>query len=278
MCWPLLLARRLKVRRVVWGHSIGPCESRPGAMILRHALKGAEIVVRDRASLAILKKWKIPARMAPDLAFRLVADDLDGSLARPGAGLRRIGLTARTLARGERAQATYEDTLRRGLNTLVEQVRHEGANVEVVGIVQSSGPSSSENDRHVLARVLAGLDCRTVLEAPGEGRKVPTMPELLAVYATLDLLVATRMHSAILASCTGRPFVVTEYIGGKARGMVEALGLPDWVYLADLNDLSSTLSRAWRERTELERLIRRGARQASRELEKVTSIWRSGSQ
>jgi len=47
ICWPLLMARRLGVRRVAWGHSIGPAEGRLGSRLLRWALAGARILVRD---------------------------------------------------------------------------------------------------------------------------------------------------------------------------------------------------------------------------------------
>jgi colanic acid/amylovoran biosynthesis protein len=273
--WPLLFARRLGVRRILWGHSIGPCKSWLGSLIFKAALKGAAITVRDRASLALLTKWGMPARILPDLAFHLVAEEPNAYQGRRSVAIRRIGLTAREMGRGQSEQHAYEHRLRVSLNELVAKIRlDERTEVEVVGIVQVSDPTTPTNDRHVLERILSGIDATTRLATPGDGG-IPTVSQLLEAYAELDLLVATRMHSAILSGCVARPFVVIEYIGGKARGIVDALGLPDWVYLTDLTDLSSVVIRAWQERAELEARIRVHGLEARASLQQLFSDLRA---
>jgi len=271
IAWPLLLARRLGVRRILWGHSIGPCDGWLGSLLLKTALRGAEMTVRDHASLKLLTKWGIPAQILPDLAFQLVTEDTKPYEACRGSAIRRIGLTARNMGRGKSGQQEYEKQLRVGLNGLIAKIRRdEGVDVEVVAIVQVAGQLEHTNDGHVLSRILSRLDCKSRLVTPGGGG-IPTMSELLNAYAELDLLVATRMHSAILASCAGRPFVVIEYIGGKARGIVDALGLPDWVYLTDLRDLSEILVRAWEGRSALEDCVKAGGLNAQRSLRRLVN-------
>jgi polysaccharide pyruvyl transferase WcaK-like protein len=250
IAWPLLLARRLGVPRVLWGHSIGPAENPLGAFILRMALRGADIVLRDSASAALVQSWGLAYRRRPDLALGLKPSR--GVRRRSeSAGASRIAITARLVSSSKIEQAEYERALATAVDLVAAQARSEGLAPEIVLLPQVTGPSTQEDDRPVLRRVAASLSTPAQLIDLDHSR----LDAALAVYASIDFLVATRLHSAILASCVGTPFLVFEYIGGKAHGVVDDLGLPEWIVVDRASDLPGRALEAWAIRAETQRRI-----------------------
>jgi polysaccharide pyruvyl transferase WcaK-like protein len=248
ICWPLLLARRLGVRRVLWGHSVGPAESRIGARVLRAALIGAEITVRDEQSVRLLERWGIPAARKPDLAFlwRGKKATKERRAAKSGDGSCRVGVTALVVGRG-REQASYESTIARAVRAVVSMAEREGLNTQVALLPQVIGPTEVEDDRPVLERIRRQVPVECFFEELSHS----DVRIALGTFSRLDFLIATRLHSAILASCAGVPFVVVEYIGGKADGAVRDLGLPPWVRTAQISNLPAAAQRGWDTRFEL---------------------------
>jgi polysaccharide pyruvyl transferase WcaK-like protein len=55
-----------------------------------------------------------------------------------------------------------------------------------------------------------------------------TVAELLWLYGTADLVVATRLHSGLLAFATGTPVVHLMYDRVKQPGVLEMFGLTEW--------------------------------------------------
>ena len=223
--FPLLLARRLHVPRTLWGHSIGPARGRAGRALLRMALKGAIIAVRDDASLAVCHDLGLAAERAPDLALltipkRAVAPSDQANRA----VVTKLGVTAKRISASAGAQRDYQQALASAVTTICATVREAGGRAEVHLIPQVTGPTPREDDRPVLKAVAGLLDGEDCIFEP-----LPRDVEsALAMYGSMDFLVATRMHSAVLAACVGTPFFVFGYIGGKSRGLVRDLGLPEW--------------------------------------------------
>lgn len=273
ICWPLLLARRLGTSRLVLGQSIGPADTRIGALILRGALRGAHIVVRDEQSAELLTRWRMPHERAPDFAFTWVGA-VDSSQEQRSGDVITIGLTALTIG-GSSQQAAYEDAMVAALNDLLDDIRGEkGQEVRLLLFPQVVGPHPREDDRPVLQRIAKRVD--------GGGSMVELshedVPTALKAYRDLDFLVASRLHSSILASCVCVPFVVYEYIGGKASGAVRDLGLPPWVVVSRPDDLSRTIGHAWKERRSLEGIIESGLPVIADEIAKATAeVYRAGS-
>jgi polysaccharide pyruvyl transferase WcaK-like protein len=247
--WPLLLARRLGVRRILWGHSIGPAESKLGSAILRLALRGAEIVVRDSKSAELLESWDAPHVRKPDIALKWGASQ-------PGPPnvlrtVKRIGITARTVSSSQTDQRRYESAVIEAVNSIGRQAADEGLCVEVALLPQVTGPTVLEDDRVVLHRIGAALS----LPVSWVDLRLPRLEDILDAYASLEFLLATRLHSAILASCVRTPFMVFEYIGGKAQGVVDDLGLPSWTLVDDASRLPASALKSWTRRDDIRRLI-----------------------
>jgi len=263
ICWPLLLARRLRVRRVLWGHSIGPAESRLGGAVLRVALRGADIAVRDSASARLLKAWKFSYRRKPDLAFRWGRIPSDyPTRARDSSAEVVLGVTALTVG-GAKRQAAYEGAIVRAVTNVAAAAAVEGASVTVALLPQVIGPTKIEDDRPILERLATRFPVQSFVENLSHA----AVEDALFRYSKLDFLLATRLHSAILASCAGVPFVVLEYIGGKAGGAIEDLQLPRWVRATDFEQLVSAAERGWRARRHLRDRIRKTVPALAKELE-----------
>lgn len=261
ICWPLLLARRLRVRRLVWGHSIGPVETGVGGWLLRTAIRGADVIVRDDASRALLDHWGVPHGRAPDFAFAFAA-------CAPGPGRRHrrwpvtVGLTARTVG-APSEQRAYENALVAAIDRLAVDVHAEtGHELRLSLLPQVTGPLPEEDDRPVLRRIGERVHCETSVAALSHS----DMAQALARYEELDFLLATRLHSALLASCVAIPFVVYEYIGGKAHGVVRDLGLPGWVVVDHPSEIVDAARRGWRERETLVAAYRHSLPQIARAL------------
>ncbi|MGN6869084.1 MAG: polysaccharide pyruvyl transferase family protein [Solirubrobacteraceae bacterium] len=246
ICWPLLLARRLGVRRLVWGHSIGPADTWLGALLLRAAIRGADVIVRDDASRALLDRWGIPHKRVPDFAFAY-APYATSTDHRRVQGDVILGLTARTIG-PPAEQAAYEDALVAAIDALHDDVRAgTGRDMRLLLLAQVTGPLPEEDDRPVLRRIGQRVRCECVPGEFGHG----DVEQALRRYGELDFLIATRLHSALLASCVTIPFVVYEYIGAKARGVIRDLGLPEWVVIDEPSKLPELARRGWRDRDRL---------------------------
>lgn len=243
ICWPLLLARRMGVRRLVWGHSIGPADTWLGGRLLRAALQGADVIVRDDASGTLLDRWYIPYKRAPDFAFAYAPHAPSIQPRRPQ-GVVTVGLTARTIG-PETEQVMYEDALVAAIDQLNEDVRAgAGREMRLLLLAQVTGPLPEEDDRPVLQRIGERVRCECATDGFSHG----DVERALGRYGELDFLIATRLHSALLASCAMVPFVVYEYIGAKARGVIRDLGLPEWVVIDDASELPDLARQGWRER------------------------------
>jgi len=157
-----------------------------------------------------------------------------------------IGVTARQVGRAAKQQA-FEDELVAAVNKLVRGAAAERKAIEVRLLPQVKGPQPQEDDRIVLRRIARRIE--------GDARIVELSHDdveaAIDAYSELEFLIATRLHSAILASCAGIPFVVYEYIGGKARGAVADLGLPSWIVLSKLDGVTETVLRGWKDRRRL---------------------------
>lgn len=57
-------------------------------------------------------------------------------------------------------------------------------------------------------------------------KNIDSVESAVKIYSQLDFLIATRLHSSILAFLASTPFLCIEYQGFKARGTFQLLGFP----------------------------------------------------
>jgi colanic acid/amylovoran biosynthesis protein len=242
--------------------SFGPL---PGALqqgMLRWLLSRSTLVVaREYRSLRLLAEIGLRRRVLvlPDLAF---ADDITdaesllvpqvATLAAQGQPL--IGLTLMDW-QGQNPQFGNQRSYEAAVLALMRHV-HERYGARVVLFAQCTGPTAAHDDRIIARRLLSearaqGLESVDFVDAP-------LSPEQLkAAYARLDLLVATRMHSAIFALSRNVPALAIGYLY-KSVGIMEMLGLERHaldIATIDSATLCAGFDAIWSERDELRRRL-----------------------
>jgi len=99
---------------------------------------------------------------------------------------------------------------------------------------QVTGPSIKEDDREVAKRVMA----RSGLSAPDVVLlDISTVDDMLTAYATLDMLIGTRMHSTIMALVSQIPVCAIGYMAAKTEGSLQWAGLGEAV--CSINNLTA---------------------------------------
>jgi len=220
-------ARRSGNPVTLWTQSMGPFRStRAKSLIERAAPNVTAVYFRDEKSR---RAWEAatlsPARNAvvPDCVFGLSVPALQ-----PGATGGRVEpvrkplalLSVRSWHQGVEGGAfdfhQYGDGMREVARRLIER------GWRCVAVSTCQGVASYRiDDSATAARIFAGLDVEvdTAFHSPDE---------LVSVIAEADLVVATRMHFAILSLISGKPVHAIAY-ESKTTELFNGLGFPDAV-------------------------------------------------
>lgn len=218
MLYPLRIAHAYRRKTVLLGVSFGERYSFLTRAMLRTALRSrARIYVREPLSLAFARSELGIAdedlRLIPDVAFLTAGAQLPE---RPAGAPLRIGVTVRRSrfpdAAPELAWERYKQALERVLGELLRA--HPRARISFIPQVLEDIPPARD--------IAAALQCPERVEAIDADL---SLDELLALYAGLDLLIGTRLHSIILAAVTGTPFVHIVVERSKSDGTLQMLGM-----------------------------------------------------
>lgn len=225
-----LMGVMLGARYDVVGMGVGPLRDPDAAAVVAHLAGHADTVtVRDEPSRALLESLpdhggrRPPVTVAPDVVYGLsLPDPLPAPRPQVTAGDRPV--IAVSLREWPRRGAAL-DALPRLLDDLADRL---GA--RVVGVPMMAA------DRDLLRRVLAGL------RAPTEvlGRSADA-GQLVADLAACRLLVAMRLHAALLGHRAGVPVVALGY-DDKVRHHLDQLDRGH--LLVDLDDPPEVLAAA----------------------------------
>ena len=260
--FPIWLAHLFNKPLYVMPQSIGPFTRRWEKIIVKFLYSHARrVFLRDEVSLDLARQIGLPANrvsFAPDPAFAL-----EGASQPEGLEiLRRYGFEPGQPAVGMTVIAPLSRALKPGL---VEQYYHDLAealdhftartSAHIYLFNQVTGPTPREDDR------LAGRQLLALL--PKTAKNVKMVDETLspaqlkACYAWMDLMLASRLHSGIFAMGAGVPTVLIGYFT-KSRGLMQSMGLEDWVLeLGNANaaQILDKLNRAWDQRDSLAALV-----------------------
>jgi len=252
--FPFIMARRFGVPFVLYGQSIGPFANAFQRDLVRRTLNHARaILTRESLSARVLGQMgvKAPVRVIPDLAFGLRPDTRAAAALferhRIPSHTPLVGVTARQW----RQAPAYISGMAAAIDRLVEE-----AGVHAVIWPQSTGPGAFEDDRSAGRQVRDASRHRDRITLVEEE---VSPPGLKAAYARMDIMLATRFHSAILAISEGVPTLVIDYWGAKARGIYGDLGLPEWVFSIEKlssDDLTRGALELWNLRDAMRRRLR----------------------
>lgn len=200
--------------------SLGPIAGRWQQMLTRLILNRVrQLMVRDSVSLAYCRdqlRLRCPLHLFPDLAFALQTEPV------PAAGQEPLQVGVTVIDRGSQnrrfeRQEAYEAAVVQVLGWLQ---RERGAVITI--FAQCYGPSPDQDDRAVSRRVAARLTERGVPALVRDDLRDPCA--LQQAYSRMSLVIATRMHTAIMALSGGTPAIVVSY-QPKALGMMADFGL-----------------------------------------------------
>ena len=228
VAYGLLLGRPL----YVMPQSIGPLRRKWERLVVRFLYSRARLVfVREPVSFRLVTRLGVPrrrVRLTPDVAFNFpplplqrVSQDLRDRV--EAAESPRLGLTvinSIVYSVSESKWKTYAESVAGALSRFLNRYGGSG-----FFYPQVTGPTAGEDDREMARRVIAQMPSAMAVEL----LDVPTSPDLLkALYGQMDLFVATRMHSGILALTMGVPTLFISYLH-KTQGLVEMLEMEEWV-------------------------------------------------
>jgi len=212
------------------GHSMGPFESHTSRQLVRTLLGRANsIILREQVSRRLIEKYGLPTA--------LIADGTDCAWAvAPSRHSRRalrwlaerrterplIAVTVRELAPFDKrlgtTQRAYEEAFASLINKLIE------CGYDVVAASTCTGIDGYFRDDRMNALRIAAI-----VEQPD--RFYVVMDELDDVelgelFSQCELLIGTRLHSAIISMNFGTPAVAIMY-EHKSEGVMQQLGLPE---------------------------------------------------
>lgn len=233
--------------------SIGPLRWNWEVKMLKTTFqKGRLIFLRDYASMQLAQKLGLRnVLFAPDPAFAYPPTNQQiayQTMKKYGYNSSDLSLGLTLIPRQSRAVSssfinTYYTQISRALQFL-----HKELNVKVYLFNQVTGPTHYDDDRGAIKSLLNFFDHQYSWLTHVDEILPPAL--LKACYGLMSIFLATRLHSGIFSLSMGVPVVFIGY-GTKTRGMMQGLGLEEWVI--DLNNIStdeivSKIFKAWEKR------------------------------
>ena len=240
-----LVTLALRRRLVLFTQSLGPFDGLRQRWLLRFVLRRARLVlVRDERSVGHLRALGVTAnvRVAADAAFALapagVGAESSGRLPRSP----RVAVSVRDWPHFRQgAQAGMERYRAAVAAFAADLVQRHGAEVTFLSTCQ--GTADYWTDDSAVAERIVALTPAEARAHIAVDRDFRTPTQLLDRLAEFDMVVATRMHAAILALCAGTPVLAIAY-EFKTRQLFARLGMDD--FTLDVETLTGeSLIDAW---------------------------------
>ena len=231
-CLTLIIAGKLGKPIIMLPQSFGPVQTQWQKKLLKMTITNVDTVyARENLSYDFLigigvSKNKI--KLLPDLAL-----SIDNNIVKTiNSESRMIGLSIidrRAQDKKFTRQHDYEEEIIRFIKEMCKK-----ENTHVVLIVQCDGPTKDQNDLIISERILARLgfkDDRVKL-----ANNIRNTSEFLQTLNKLDLVISTRMHTAIIGLINRVPTLLIGY-QPKAAGLYHLLDLDE--YYVSINDVTS---------------------------------------
>lgn len=227
--WKWTLAAKLSRARVVFASvGVGSIRSRSSAYLMRRALaRAAYVSVRDPKSQSLVasRLGTADVKVVPDLALSLSqAAELANRTRKRGESARPIVLVSPIGWKQPRLWpepdvAAYRTYLQ-GLAEAIVQFLDQGAAVRIVR--SDSADVDSVNDLVAAVTAKTSADQRTRFASSA----TDAVEQFLAELSNADMLIASRLHSVILAHAAGVPVVALSY-DMKVDEQMKAAGSAD---------------------------------------------------
>jgi colanic acid/amylovoran biosynthesis protein len=218
---------------IMFTQSLGPFRNPRNIAWLRLLMPRTQLVLlrdaRSRTNLVDLGIGDENIRIVPDAAFALAEpNELDHAKQRALADRPVIAISVRNWSHFRSGpqtdkQARYREAIARTAERLIRQL---GARILFVSSCQGV-PEYWIDDAQEASAIAALID-PALLGRVDFDAGFHTPAELIELLRTTDLVIATRMHMAILALCAGTPVLPIAY-EFKTTELFCSLGLREWV-------------------------------------------------
>lgn len=224
--YPLMLARRYGREIVILSQSTAKLNL-PGRLLVGRAINSALVVnCRERMSYDLLRRYfpNAPLRLSPDMAF-FIEEKSSGSQASAQAA---VAFTVRSSGLGDIGELSPDQVgaIQRQVTETIRKVTELGLSAVIVVQTRLDLPLSREIGLTTGAQIIEEYD--------------PIV--LRGIYRNVKLLVAMRLHAAILALSVGTPCVgyFARSWGLKNPGVLGDLDQP-YLFLDDQEKVLSEL-------------------------------------
>jgi colanic acid/amylovoran biosynthesis protein len=232
---------------VLFTQSLGPFRKESSRKTLTKLLpRAALILLRDKRSRGHIEEIGVStqnSRIVADAAFALAdLDRLRRPRARPSGDGLKVAISVRSwMYPGHGSRAHAEENYLAVVGAIaVRLVRHHGADLTFISTCQ--GRDEYEHDDSRLAKKIAELLPEDVLRHVVVDHAFHAPEELRDILERYDLVIATRMHMAILSLCAGTPVIPIAY-EFKTKELFANMGLGEWVLDIDTLDANESCAR-----------------------------------
>lgn len=216
-----LICHALKKTVFCYGISIWEYKSSLAKHLVTYCLRKCTVVtVREAISLEIMSRdvnfCGVNYRFSPDLSLPFVASARN-NIKNVARNRKRIALTVVEWDKeGNEVVQRYVKSISQTVNELLS----DGYEVVITPQVTAAGQSNSNAIEMLMQFVLTNYTSQVKII-----KRELEVKELCSIYAGCELIIATRMHSAIFSASVGTPAVCIAYDYGSKWGIVEDFGM-----------------------------------------------------
>ena len=233
----LVFAGWLHKHIIMLPQSFGPFHKKFHLSLLKFCLKYPQMIyTREEISYNLLKSHQISEekiKIAPDLALGLHnSRPNDKSCIEERESL-KVGITIINRGKqfsGFKFQDTYKKEIIKAIQYLLLQ-----KNVSIYFLVQCYGPSISQNDTFITTEIYNYFSKQS--DRVHLLKNYKSFEEIIADISQMDLMIASRMHTAIFGSISQIPTILIGY-QHKAEGLYEMLHINE--YFVPIDTLSAS--------------------------------------
>ena len=213
-------------RTILFGQSIPRSCHGTSFLLLRQSLaKLAAVCVRDAESQSRLRRAGVKSRLSFDAAFVLQTNGM--ALEHAEQRMRSHGIEPAIAAvlsvrMFDSHYLHSNERFLEGMTVLCKSLAAEGRRPVVM--IQSRA-YGADNDLEIARILQERVPSTTIFDPFLDGAPVPSWQLAMAVFSMVDLIIAVRFHTAVLALAAGRvPYHI--HYSNKGRDLCQRLGLP----------------------------------------------------
>jgi polysaccharide pyruvyl transferase WcaK-like protein len=229
---PIIIAVKFHKPIILFGHSIGPIKGKIARWLCKHALSTCRaIIVRENLTKELLINLSVnaPIKLAPDIAFlTLPSKPTKTNLENFPSQIKWLGITVVNwhFPESNNVMTARKNYMEAIINVCLRASKILGFNILLIPqvTVQHHGESDIELIDKINDRLIqAGVEVKIISDDLWPS-------ELSYIYGKCFALIGTRLHSCILAACSGTPIIAIRYQGYKTEGVMRELGLINYVH------------------------------------------------